>query len=168
MSTPPEPPARPIGFAGRPSRRLRLYVSGWHPAPLADRAVRQSRKLHRVALLPLLHVDHLDRVPGAAVQEHAVRPFGGALRASDAGGLVDLDAAEWRMLVVRHPKYTLLYWTVADADGRPSASGAQFIDDRQLLRLALTRIGPPTRHGLQFFQYSSYARGHETDQPSGA
>src|ERR1039458_4019687 len=59
MSTPPEPPARPIGFTGRPSRRLRLYVSGWHPAPLADRAVRQSRKLPPVALLPLLDVDHL-------------------------------------------------------------------------------------------------------------
>src|ERR1035438_4572955 len=108
MSTPPEPPVRPIGSPGRPSRRLGLYVSGRHPTPLADRAVRHGRKLHRVALLPLLDVHHLDGVPGAAVQEHAVRTFGGALRASDAGGLVDLHAAEWRMLVVRRPEHALL------------------------------------------------------------
>src|ERR1035438_5051810 len=102
MSTPPEPPERPIGSTSRLSRPLGLYVSGWHPAPLANRTVRHRRELHGVALLPLLDVDHLDGVPRAAVQEHAVRTLGGALRASDAGGLVHLYAAEWRMLVVRH------------------------------------------------------------------
>src|SRR5215471_13441399 len=77
-------------------------------------------------------VDHLDRVPRAAIEKRAVRTFAGALLAADAEERIDLDVPEGRMVLVRHPVHAIGHRAIRHARGRTRASGAAFGDDRKL------------------------------------
>ncbi len=59
--------------------------------------------------------NHIDRVPWTAVQECSIRSLGCAELAADAKLRVDGDAAERRMLLVRHPVHTFADWAVTYA-----------------------------------------------------
>src|SRR5947209_16235286 len=100
------------------------------------RGVRQGDAVHG---LPVFGRDHLDCVPGAAVEERAVGAFADALLAADAEVRVNLDATEGRVLVVGHPEHAGLDGTIFDAGGRARAARAAVGRDRQQARLLLAR-----------------------------
>ena len=68
--------------------------------------------MHR---FPVIRWHHLDRVPGAAIEKRAIRPFADAFLAADAEIWIDFDAAERRMILVGYPEHACLNGTVFDA-----------------------------------------------------
>ena len=84
-------------------------------------------------------VHHGDGIPGAAVEEGAVRTLAGALIAADAQDGIHLDAAEGRVVLIRHPEHAVFHRAVFDAGGRTGATGAALGDNGQLFGLFLAR-----------------------------
>lgn len=103
-------------------------------------------------------VDHYDCIPWTAIEEAAVGAFADALFAADAEDGIDLDAAEWRMVLVRHPEHAVFYRAVLDAGGRARAPGAAFGNDGQFLGLLLARC----REALGF-RFEFELVGHHAD-----
>jgi len=98
----------------------------------------------------LNRVDHNDGVPGAAVEEAAVRTFAEALLAADAKNGIDRDTPEWCAVFIRHPEHAVFDGTIFHASRRPGASRAALGNDRQFLWLLLSRRGKAfgSRFGL--------------------
>ena len=111
----------------------------------------------------LNRVDHNDGVPGAAVEEAAVRTFAEALLAPDAKNGIDRDAPERRAVFVRHPEHAVLDGTIFHASRRPGASRAALGNDRQFLWLLLSRRGKALGPGFGLH----FVRNH-TDRFGGA
>src|SRR2546421_9270440 len=89
----------------------------------------------------LSDVDHYDGVPGATVQEAAVRTFADAFLAADAQDGIDLNAAEGRMIFVGYPEHAVFHGAIFHARGRAGAPGAALRDHRKLFRFLLARRG---------------------------
>ena len=99
-------------------------------------------------LLHLSRVDHYNRIPRASVQEAPIRPFAKALLASNAKNGIDLNASEWRMILVRHPEHAVFNGTIFHAGGRPGTPGTALGDDGEFFGFLLARRGKP--FGLRF------------------
>lgn len=78
---------------------------------------------------PIVGWHHFDRIPGAAVEEGAVRAFADALLAADAEIRIYFDASEWRMIFVGHPEHASFNRTILDARRRARATGATVSGD---------------------------------------
>ncbi len=101
---------------------------------------------------PIFSRNHLDGVPGAAVKERAIRPFAGALLAANAEIRINLDAAEGRMIFVRHPEHAAFDRAVFDAGRRARAAGAAVRGDGQDARLLFPHgFAVAYGHGPVFF-----------------
>ena len=74
-------------------------------------------------------IHHDDGVPGAAIEEATVRALAKALLAAYAENRIDLNASEWRMVLVGNPKHAIFDRAVFNAGGRAGATGAAFGDD---------------------------------------
>jgi len=79
---------------------------------------------------PIFSGHHFDRVPGATVEECTVWSFADAFLAADAKVGIDFNAAEWRMILIRHPEHTCFDGAVLDACWRSCATGAAISSDR--------------------------------------
>src|SRR5574341_537921 len=73
-------------YGSRQRSPPKLYVIARNVKPVANRPVRLGRQLDTTLGFPLLDGHHVDGIPGATIQERAVRPFTRALGAPDAGG----------------------------------------------------------------------------------
>lgn len=62
-------------------------------------------------------VNHGDGIPGAAVEEAAVRAFAQAFLATNTKNRIDRDAAEGRAVFVRNPEHAVFHWTILHASG---------------------------------------------------
>ena len=93
-------------------------------------------------------LDHGDRVPGAAVEEAAIRPFADALLAANAEDRVHLNAAKRWMVFVRHPEHAIFNRTIFHAGRRSGATGAALGDDREFFGFLLAWGEDPL--GLRF------------------
>src|SRR5260221_10611413 len=82
---------------------------------------------------------HRDGVPRAAIQEASVRPLTDALLASDAQNRIDLNAAKWIMILVRHPEHAVFHPTILHARRRPRATRAALRYDRKFFWSFLAR-----------------------------
>ena len=65
--------------------------------------------------LPVTGRDHPNRIPGTAIEKNPVRPLADAFRAPDARGLIHFNAAEGRMVCIRHPEHAHIDRTINDA-----------------------------------------------------
>jgi hypothetical protein len=83
--------------------------------------------------------DHLDGIPGTAIQKRSVRPFAGALFAPDAKRGVNFDAAKGRMVLVFNPVHAVLDGTIWHARRRARTSSAAFSNHSKLSGLFLAR-----------------------------
>src|SRR5215470_11347918 len=115
-------------------------------------------------------VHHDDGVPGAAVQEAAVRALAETLLATDAKDRINLNAAEGRVVFVGNPEHAIFDGAVFDASGRAGAAGAAFGDDCKFFGLFLARRGDAFRTGLVLQLVRDHPRrfhfgwrGHGTD-----
>ena len=100
---------------------------------------------------PIFRRHHLNRVPGAAIEEGAVGTFAGALLAANTKIRIDFDAAKGRMVLIRHPEHAALDRAILDARGRSRATGAAICRDGKNTRLLLARGLPiADRHGPMF------------------
>jgi len=121
-----------------------------------------SRQLNRHRPDFLFHlscIHHRDGVPRAAIEEAAVRTLAQALLAADTKNGVDCDAAEWRMVLVGHPKHAVFDRTIFDARGRAGASRAALRDHRQFLRLLLSRGGEAFRLRFKLLLVGNHSNG---------
>ena len=108
-------------------------------------------------------VNHGDGVPRAAIEEAAVGAFAQALLAADAENGIDRDAAERRIVFVRHPEHAVFYRTIFHAGGRAGTSGATLCDDGQLFRFLLARCGQALG-----FRFPFHLVGNHADSFDGA
>ena len=107
---------------------------------------------------PFLCGNHLDGVPGTAVEKRAVGAFAGAFLAADAEVRIDFDAAEGRMVFVRYPEHAGFYRAVFDTGGRARATRAAIRGDGQYSWLLLARrFTVARRHGPMFFDDLDHA-----------
>src|SRR5579872_3096522 len=97
------------------------------------------RHLHADLSLHFFYSYHFYGVPGAAIEESAVRALAGALLTADAQDRVDLDVAEGRMVLVGHPIHAVGHGAVGHAGGRSGAPGATLRDDGEFLGPLLPR-----------------------------
>ena len=86
-------------------------------------------------------IHHDDGVPGAAIEEATVRALAQALLAPDAENRIDLNASEWRMVLVWNPKHAIFDGAVFDAGGRAGATGTAFGDHGKFFGLLFARGG---------------------------
>jgi hypothetical protein len=63
---------------------------------------------------PVVGRDHLDRVPGAAIEKCPVRAFAGALLAADAQIRIYFDSPKRRMVFIRHPEHACFDRAILD------------------------------------------------------
>ena len=89
--------------------------------------------------LPVLSRNHLNCIPGTAIQEGAIGAFADALLTANAQIWIDFDATEGRMIFVRHPEHAGFDGAVLDACGRAGASGATVSGNREYARLLFAR-----------------------------
>lgn len=54
---------------------------------------------------PIVGWHHLNRVPGTAVEESAIRSFANAFLTADTEIRINFNAAKGRMILVRDPKH---------------------------------------------------------------
>ena len=95
---------------------------------------------------------HVDCIPRAAIQERTVRTLSGAFRATDTGALVDLNAAEGRIVRIGHPKHASFNRTVFDTGGRARATGTAISCDGQNPGSLFSRsLSVPDGHRPLFF-----------------
>lgn len=98
--------------------------------------------------LPVVSRHHLDGVPGTAVQKRAIRSFADAFLATDAKIWIDLDASEWRMVLVRHPEHAGFNGAIFDASRRSGATGAAIRGNGEYAGAFLAcRLTVAFRHG---------------------
>src|SRR6476646_253687 len=83
--------------------------------------------------LDFFYGHHLDGIPRATIQESAIRAFAGAFLAADAKHGIDLDVAEWRMILVGNPVHAIGNRAIWHASGRPRTPCTTLGDDGQLL-----------------------------------
>src|SRR5207248_8253486 len=95
-------------------------------------------------------IHHRDSVPGAAVKEAAVRTFAGALLAADTEDGVHLDAAEGRVVFVRHPEHAIFYRAVLHTGRGAGTTGAALGDNSQFFGFLLADGIHARGTGLEF------------------
>jgi hypothetical protein len=101
---------------------------------------------------PVICRHHLNSVPGTSIEEGAVRTFSGAFLTTDAEVGVDLDAPEWRMILVRHPEHAGFDRTVFHAGRRTCAAGTAISGNCQYARPFLPScFTVANRHWPMFF-----------------
>jgi hypothetical protein len=84
-----------------------------------------------VQRFPVVRRDHLDRVPGTAIEKRAVRAFAGALLATDAEVRINFDTTKRRMVLIRYPEHAGFDRTILDTRRRSGATGAAIRRDRE-------------------------------------
>src|SRR5262249_48537956 len=105
--------------------------------------------------------NHLDSVPGAPIEERAIRALADALLTTDAQRRIHLDAAKGSMIFIRNPVHAIRYRTIRHACRRARATAAALGNDRKLLGLFLARGGDPFRFGLHL----DHSGGHDRIMP---
>src|ERR1700680_3656467 len=96
---------------------------------------------HRpVASLKLGQRDHIDRVPGAALEEGPVGALAGAELAANAEQGIDDNAAKRRMIGIGTPEHAVFYRAVFHTGRRARTARAVLIDYGQNVRLALAFV----------------------------
>jgi hypothetical protein len=102
-------------------------------------------------------IHHDDGIPGAAIEEAAIRTFAEALLAADTLKGVNLDSAKRRMVFVRHPEHAIFHGAILDASRRARATRAALGDHGEFFGLFLPRRGDPlgARLLLQFVGHQS-------------
>jgi hypothetical protein len=80
---------------------------------------------------PIVRRDHLNRIPGAAVQEGPIRTFAGAFLTANAEIRIDFDASEGRVILVRDPKHASFDRAVLNASRRARTPRAAIGRDGQ-------------------------------------
>ena len=116
--------------------------------------------MHR---FPIIRGNHLDRIPGAAIQECPIRTFAGAFLAANAEIRVNFDAPERRVIFVRNPKHASFNRAILGARRRARAPGAAIGRDGQDARPFLARgfavadgHGPVLLYDVEHFLISSF------------
>src|SRR5579871_2890066 len=124
---------RPLrSMTGIPSRS-RCWIS---------RAIGMSdRQLHADHDLHFFDGYHLDRIPGAAVEESSVGALADALLASDAQFRIDFDVPERRVILVRDPIHTVGNRAIRHAGRRSGTPGTALRDDGKFLGPLFARGG---------------------------
>jgi hypothetical protein len=87
------------------------------------------------------NVHHYDGIPGAAVEETAVRSLAQALLAPNAEDRIYLDAAKRRMIFIRHPKHAIFHRTIFHTCGGTRATRAALGDHSKFFRFFLAWRG---------------------------
>ena len=80
---------------------------------------------------PIRGRNHLNRIPGTAVEKRSIRSFARAFLTADAKIRIDFDASEWRMIFVRHPEHAGFDRAVFDAGRGTGATCAAVGRDGQ-------------------------------------
>jgi hypothetical protein len=93
-------------------------------------------------LLVVFETDHVDGVPGTAVEIRPFRSFAGAELAADTEQRVHFDAPKRRVVCIWNPDHAVLHWAIVHTGGRTGTTGARLIDDGDQCRLALASIIP--------------------------
>ena len=128
---------------------FRLSLSSVLSSWWSGRQVRQRNPMH---CFPIIGGHHLNRVPGAAIQECAVWTLADAFLTANTEIRINFDAPERRMIFVGDPEHAGFNGTILDASRRtcaPSAAvGGNCKNSRSLLARRLTI---PFRHGSVFF-----------------
>src|SRR5947207_3875220 len=119
-----------------------------------QRCKRLVRELDAEPGFDLLARDHFDGVPGAAVEERAVRAFARTLFAANTGGGVHFDATEWRVVFVGNPVHAVLDGAIGNASRRARAARATFRDDGELARYLLPRRRDALRLRLRLHHFA--------------
>ena len=88
---------------------------------------------------PVVGGDHLNCVPGTAVEEGAVRALARAFLTANTQIRIDFDAAEGWMIGIGYPEHAGFDGAVLDAGGRAGAAGAAVGRDCQDARPLLAR-----------------------------
>ena len=88
---------------------------------------------------PIVGWDHLDRVPGTAIEKRAIRAFARTLLTANAEIRIDFDPSKRRVVLVGNPKHTGFNRTIFDTRRRTGAAGAAISRDRQYARALLAR-----------------------------
>ena len=100
---------------------------------------REIGKCNSVHCFPVVSRHHFDCVPGAAVEESAIRALADAFLAADAKIRIYFDAPKRWVIFVGHPEHAGFNWTVFDAGWRAGATRAAVSGDRKYSRPLLTR-----------------------------
>lgn len=91
---------------------------------------RSIGKLYAVRGFPGVGRNHLDSVPGAAVEERSIRAFADAFLAADAEIGINLYAPERRVIFIRDPEHAGFNRTIFDAGWRACTARAAVGRDR--------------------------------------
>ena len=73
--------------------------------------IRKNDPVHR---FPIIRRDHLNRVPGTAIEKRSIRTFARALLAADTEIRIYFDSTERRMVFIGHPEHAGFDRTVLD------------------------------------------------------
>src|ERR1039457_396617 len=117
----------------------KVPAGGAHRAISAENDGRKLNRHYTDFFLDFGGLDHDDRIPWAAVKEATIGALADAFLAADAENGVHLNAAEGRMIFIRHPEHAVFNRAIFHAGGRAGAARAALGDDRQLLWLLLAR-----------------------------
>ena len=136
------------------SRRERKQIFNYK---LSWRGGWRVRKCDSVQCFPIVCWDHLDRVPGTAVEKGAVGTFAGALLTADAEVRIYFDTSKRWMVLVRHPEHTGLDRTILDTRRRSGATRAAIRGDGKYARPLLARgLSVALRHRPMFLYDVEY------------
>src|ERR1700674_1812687 len=99
-----------------PKKRKGAPRGSFHCRPGAKS---KTSKRHRPNyLFNLSDIHHDDSVPGTAIQKTPVRTLAHTLLAPDAENGVHVDAAERRIILIRHPEHAVFHRAVLQAGRR--------------------------------------------------
>lgn len=101
---------------------------------------------------PVFGRNHLNSIPGAAVEKRAIRTFAGAFLTTNAEVWIDLYPAKGRMIMISDPKHAAFDGAVLDTGRRArTASAAISGDGQDSWLLFSSRLAVANRHGPLFF-----------------
>ena len=103
---------------------------------------------------PIVGWNHVNRIPGATVQESSIGSLARTLLTSNTEIGIDFDTAERRVILVRDPEHTGFDGTVFDASWRACASGAAVSSNGEDPRPLLARCFAVTDRHRPFFFYN--------------
>src|SRR5437660_9015842 len=104
------------------SSLLSIVIQGWWWQ------IRQTDPVH---CLPIISRNHFDRIPRAAIEKCSIRAFADALLTTNAEIRIDFDAAERRVIRIRHPEHASFDRAVFDTSGRTGAASTAVSRDCQ-------------------------------------